>query len=221
MLLRPLRFHTSASLPPTKLKVPSHTRAFFPIVASSRHGTTFCRRCFSIVAAPGLCDDLRSSFSPTTIFSNDISSSDDLLRRHLFQPRSPSVTSPSASSPCRPNYMSSPRKSLTPPFRSGYGSRNIILSYVLLCCEILRWHSPTSGISSIELLCCEILFRQTHEPHSCVPLLNFSNWWCIFSVYFTRSRSWSYVERPGLLLLGALLIAQLTNPFDLFETFLG
>ncbi|QHN93652.1 uncharacterized protein DS421_17g594480 [Arachis hypogaea] len=85
MLLHPLRFHPPASLFPTESKVPSHTRAFFPIVASSRHGTAFCRRCFSIVAAPGLCDDVRSSFSPTTIFSSDISSSDDLLRRHLLQ----------------------------------------------------------------------------------------------------------------------------------------
>ncbi|XP_072080068.1 uncharacterized protein [Arachis hypogaea] len=71
-----------------------------------------------------------------------------------------------------------------------------------------------------------ILLRREFRPSSyCAVRFSFgrltSNWWCIFSVYFTRSRSWSYVERPGLLLLGALLIAQLTNPFDLFETFLG
>jgi len=28
-------------------------------------------------------------------------------------------------------------------------------------------------------------------------------------IFVTRSRSWSYVERPGLLLLGAFMIAQL------------
>lgn len=28
-------------------------------------------------------------------------------------------------------------------------------------------------------------------------------------IFVTRSRSWSYVERPGLLLVGAFLIAQL------------
>lgn len=40
-------------------------------------------------------------------------------------------------------------------------------------------------------------------------------------IFVTRSRSWSYVERPGMLLMGAFMIAQLvrtkekllTNPF--------
>jgi len=30
-------------------------------------------------------------------------------------------------------------------------------------------------------------------------------------IFVTRSRSWSFVERPGLLLLGAFLIAQLVR----------
>jgi len=30
-------------------------------------------------------------------------------------------------------------------------------------------------------------------------------------IFVTRSRSWSFVERPGLLLLGAFMIAQLVN----------
>ena len=30
-------------------------------------------------------------------------------------------------------------------------------------------------------------------------------------IFVTRSRSWSYVERPGLLLLGAFMIAQLVS----------
>lgn len=30
-------------------------------------------------------------------------------------------------------------------------------------------------------------------------------------IFVTRSRSWSYVERPGMLLLGAFLIAQLVR----------
>ncbi|XP_072080075.1 plasma membrane ATPase isoform X6 [Arachis hypogaea] len=64
-----------------------------------------------------------------------------------------------------------------------------------------------------------ILLRREFRPSSyCAVRFSFGR---LTSVYFTRSRSWSYVERPGLLLLGALLIAQLTNPFDLFETFLG
>lgn len=35
-------------------------------------------------------------------------------------------------------------------------------------------------------------------------------------IFVTRSRSWSYVERPGLLLVGAFLVAQLVSPFCLF-----
>jgi H+-transporting ATPase len=30
-------------------------------------------------------------------------------------------------------------------------------------------------------------------------------------IFVTRSRSWSYVERPGMLLMGAFLIAQLVR----------
>jgi len=33
-------------------------------------------------------------------------------------------------------------------------------------------------------------------------------------IFVTRSRSWSFVERPGLLLLGAFLIAQLVRLRD-------
>ena len=32
-------------------------------------------------------------------------------------------------------------------------------------------------------------------------------------IFVTRSRSWSFVERPGLLLLGAFMIAQLVSIF--------
>jgi H+-transporting ATPase len=30
-------------------------------------------------------------------------------------------------------------------------------------------------------------------------------------IFVTRSRSWSYIERPGMLLMGAFLIAQLVR----------
>ena len=33
-------------------------------------------------------------------------------------------------------------------------------------------------------------------------------------IFVTRSRSWSYVERPGLLLVGAFLVAQLVSPLS-------
>lgn len=33
-------------------------------------------------------------------------------------------------------------------------------------------------------------------------------------IFVTRSRSWSYVERPGLLLMGAFVIAQLVRKED-------
>lgn len=36
-------------------------------------------------------------------------------------------------------------------------------------------------------------------------------------IFVTRSRSWSYVERPGLLLLVAFFAAQLVSPF--FSTY--
>ena len=32
-------------------------------------------------------------------------------------------------------------------------------------------------------------------------------------IFVTRSRSWSFVERPGLLLLGAFMVAQLVSIF--------
>ena len=38
-------------------------------------------------------------------------------------------------------------------------------------------------------------------------------------IFVTRSRSWSYVERPGLLLVGAFLIAQLVRILKLACSF--
>lgn len=32
-------------------------------------------------------------------------------------------------------------------------------------------------------------------------------------IFVTRSRSWSFLERPGMLLLGAFMIAQLVRTF--------
>jgi H+-transporting ATPase len=37
-------------------------------------------------------------------------------------------------------------------------------------------------------------------------------------IFVTRSRSWSFVERPGLLLLAAFIAAQLVGIFILFFT---
>ena len=34
-------------------------------------------------------------------------------------------------------------------------------------------------------------------------------------IFVTRSRSWSYFERPGLLLVGAFIVAQLVRKFNL------
>jgi H+-transporting ATPase len=36
-------------------------------------------------------------------------------------------------------------------------------------------------------------------------------------IFVTRSRSWSFIERPGLLLLGAFVLAQLVRIFTCEE----
>ena len=36
-------------------------------------------------------------------------------------------------------------------------------------------------------------------------------------IFVTRSRSWSFVERPGLLLVVAFVVAQLVSQLSLFE----
>lgn len=40
-------------------------------------------------------------------------------------------------------------------------------------------------------------------------------------IFVTRSRSWSFVERPGLLLLGAFMVAQLVSICLLYWMFLS
>jgi H+-transporting ATPase len=54
--------------------------------------------------------------------------------------------------------------------------------------------------------------RENHEELTAAVYLQVS----IISqalIFVTRSRSWSFVERPGLLLLFAFLVAQLVSSF--------
>lgn len=75
-----------------------------------------------------------------------------------------------------------------------------------MCLEMQR----TFGVSSLEIPVNRVMSPDLKKKLASAIYLQVS----IVSqalIFVTRSRSWSFIERPGLLLMGAFLIAQLVS----------